>query len=306
MELLTPSSNNKIKIIYCMGSGRSGSTLLGIILGNHPKIVNVGELYTVHRIRESNFKCSCGERVEDCDFWAPVMNKWRSQCGESSVNRTLDKIKSIENFRSPLAWLKAIFYNSKRSVYYNEYLENIYAFYKIILEKSDKKAVVDISKNPLRAFVLMKHPNIDLRLIHLVRDGRAVAYSLHKSAKRGTTQRPVWRTALFWIIVNRQSNYVSKRVKNSTLIRYKDLVTKPEITMHKIAQMVDIDPKPLVEVINGQLAKEDSHIMEGNRIRKEKSIKLKLDTEWQEKLDPKEQRVFSKLAKKTLSNYGYR
>jgi hypothetical protein len=235
------------------------------------------------------------------------MTKWRIQCGEEAVNRTMAKMKSIENFKSPIAWLKAILNYPGQSAYFNEYLENHYIFFRAILEKSGKSVIVDISKNPLRAFLLMKHPSIDFRLIHLVRDGRGVAWSLlRKFAKGGTKHRPVWRTALFWIIVNRQSNYVRKRTINTTLIKYEDLVAKPENTLNKIAYMAEIDPKPLSDVIHGELANEDSHIMEGNRLRKEKSIKLKPDTEWKEKLDQKQQRVFSKIAKKTLSNYGYR
>jgi hypothetical protein len=69
--------------------------------------------------------------------------------------------------------------------------------------------------------------------------------------------------------------------------------------------MAEIDSKPLLDIINGELAKENSHIMAGNKLRRAKSIKLKLDTEWQEKLDPKQQRLFSKLASTTLGNYGY-
>jgi hypothetical protein len=45
--------------------------------------------------------------------------------------------------------------------------------------------------------------------------------------------------------------------------------------------------------------------MEGNKLRMEKSIKLKLDIEWQEKMGIKKERVFLSFTRRIMSSYGY-
>ena len=303
--MIVNSENEKLKVIYCMGSGRSGSTLLGIILGSHPKLFSPGEINSYHRINEDKFTCSCLKKVADCEFWSEVYEKWRISIGEQAAEQTMAKSKVMENFKSPWAWLKIILESSRKSKRFQEYLDYTYKFLETAAVHNGKSVIVDISKNPLRAFILMQHPTIDLRLIHLVRDGRGVAWSLNKFTKPGVKQKPIWRTALFWGIVNWQSNYVRRKAKNSGLIRYEDLVKSPETTLAQIGKIADIDSKPLIEALNADLAPNVTHIMAGNKLRREKSIKLKLDTEWQEKMSTKKEKLFMRLAGKLLSSYGY-
>jgi len=55
------------KILYIVGAGRSGSTILDIALGNSPEICSSGELV---RLPERGWLddqyCACGERVKRC------------------------------------------------------------------------------------------------------------------------------------------------------------------------------------------------------------------------------------------------
>lgn len=298
-------TRKKLKVIYCMGSGRSGTTLLSIIMNNHPDIVGPGEINSLKRLPQEKFNCSCGKRVEECDYWTKVMNNWKKEQGESAVEETISKISAVENFKSIKSWLKAIFGYPGKSKYFKDYLDNIYTFLEKILEQSDKSVIIDISKNPLRAFVLMQHPDIDLRVIHLVRDGRGVAYSLNKFNGIGVKRKPVWRSALFWYIVNRQSEYVRKRAENAILVNYEDLATQPEKTLSAICDMAEIDSQPVIDVINSDVAPKDAHIMAGNQLRKQKSIRIKLNTEWKEKLSKAQKRTFLSIAGRTLSRYGY-
>ena len=62
-----------VKLLYIIGDGRSGSTLLNIALGNHPDAVAAGELCNVQRYlwRQDNW-CSCGTPVHECSFWGAV------------------------------------------------------------------------------------------------------------------------------------------------------------------------------------------------------------------------------------------
>ena len=54
-----------------MGCGRSGSTILDILLGNSSQIESVGEL--VFALSRADVeRCSCGLSLSDCTFWSRV------------------------------------------------------------------------------------------------------------------------------------------------------------------------------------------------------------------------------------------
>ena len=59
----------KIPIIYIVGSGHCGSTLLDIILDSHSKIFGIGELENFNK--ES--LCACGKELSKCSFWNDIL-----------------------------------------------------------------------------------------------------------------------------------------------------------------------------------------------------------------------------------------
>ena len=68
---------SRTRVIYIMGAGRSGSTVLDTVLGNHPDIVSVGELANLHRFGWTNGEyCACGLRGNTCGFWSAVRGQW--------------------------------------------------------------------------------------------------------------------------------------------------------------------------------------------------------------------------------------
>jgi hypothetical protein len=88
-----------VKVLKVAGLGRSGSTILDVVLGNHPQIESVGEVGNLIRTgwisRESlrgidpkrirRPLCTCGRRLdvpyveapeEACPFWSGVRREW--------------------------------------------------------------------------------------------------------------------------------------------------------------------------------------------------------------------------------------
>ncbi|MEO1436115.1 MAG: sulfotransferase [Bacteroidota bacterium] len=306
-------STKKIKVIYCMGAGRSGSTVLNTILGSHPDITGGGELQNAGRVFTNDEYCSCGERVSACPFWVPVYQKWSDRIGEGKIQETFQRKYKIEHFKSPFAWMKLATAYKGQADFLKDYLNHTYEFFKAISEVSGKAVVADVSKNPLRAWALMHHPLIDLRIIHLVRDGRAVAWSLKKAYKidvkagleKELKPRPIWRTALFWSVVNRQANFVRKRAQNVCVIRYEDLTRFPAETLQKIGAMAEVDFNPVIDIMDRQDPLPVSHILAGNKLRMAKTIKLKFNKEWTEKMDTKDQETFFKFTRRTMQRFGY-
>ena len=62
------------RLIYVMGTARSGTTILEILLGNNPGIANLGEVSHIFAhgfIR--NDDCACGHPARECPVWGEVL-----------------------------------------------------------------------------------------------------------------------------------------------------------------------------------------------------------------------------------------
>ena len=77
------NNHEKQKIIYILGAGHSGSTLLGMMLSAHSQVQGGGELKNFQKLIEQphlfdrpTHTCSCGELIAKCPFWSPVKNQF--------------------------------------------------------------------------------------------------------------------------------------------------------------------------------------------------------------------------------------
>ena len=94
------------KVLYITGVGRSGSTLLGLILGHGPDCFVAGELYGMfwprrpfHRMQEG---CFCDRK--DCTFWSQVKSGGVRNAYENIFDMTGAKYL-IDGSKHPV-WLK--------------------------------------------------------------------------------------------------------------------------------------------------------------------------------------------------------
>src|SRR5438552_555935 len=68
-----PDTGDRLRVLYVGGAGRSGSTLLGLLLGKLPGFTFHGELrWLWHSVRAHDELCSCREPYPSCPFWREV------------------------------------------------------------------------------------------------------------------------------------------------------------------------------------------------------------------------------------------
>ena len=68
--------NSRIRVEYIVSSGRSGSTLVGSVLGLADDHVFVGELRLVWQEGlVQNTPCGCGKPFLECPFWRKVFRE---------------------------------------------------------------------------------------------------------------------------------------------------------------------------------------------------------------------------------------
>src|SRR5690606_1125882 len=171
-------------ILYIAGAGHSGSSLLDVILNNHPKIVGTGELHRLS-LNPDTRVCSCGEVIKDCPVWSRrieqicleknlTLEGWENHFPTTHLrNGTLsNKINDLAYWSGMDSLIRVTSRLNPFSAGLRKSILNTGLLHDIITSMEDVNVVVDNTKNAIR----MKAMNVflDSKILFLVRDGRAV------------------------------------------------------------------------------------------------------------------------------------
>lgn len=294
-----------IKLIYVAGYGRSGTTLLDIALGEHPAIMGAGEVTTLARhVWDKGEYCACGARVRDCPEWKAIVARWAQGEPEGFLTRYRRVQQRTEGLVAPGRLL--------RLPGWGDHKRRTVKLLRGMAMVSGRPILVDSSKLPGRAFALAAMPGIDLHVVHVVRDGRGVAWSLMKGHRRSVEKgvqrelrpKPLLYTALRWSIVNLAAEWLCRRVgpARSIRVRYEDFVDDPRGTIGQIVGLVGEEPHiPATDLAPFA----PQHQVAGSRHRMEKSLTIRGDDRWKREMPGWKQRLFTFLCAPLLRRYGY-
>lgn len=171
-----------VTVAFLGGTGRSGSTLLSRILGNVPGCVCVGQLnYLFDQGVRADRPCSCGRPFSQCAFWQRVGEvafggwDWVDTARMLRLRRAVTRVR-----RTPrLMWPTGTFAANLR-----EYAAVLSKVYLAVADVSGSTTVIDSAKYPSTAYFLRHLPEVDLRVVQLVRSPFGVAYSSSKHVAR--------------------------------------------------------------------------------------------------------------------------
>lgn len=308
--------DNKIKVLYIAGAGRSGTTILGNTLGQIDGFFSAGELcYLWDRGPVSNGLCSCGAKFAECEVWATVLGEVFGDASRldahemSRIQRTSTRPRHL-----PLMSVR----RGKRllmSRWEGMYRDNLEKLYRAIQRSTGDKVIVDCSKLPLYGYILETMPMIDLYVVHLVRDPRAVAYSwLRKKSTRPIVgglahmpQRHPVESSLEWDICNVAVEAFWKRFPNRYMVlRYEDFIEEPRESVRRILDLVQEDVTPLPFISQRGIEFGVNHNIGGNPNRfKTGTVELRPDREWITKIRSRDRRMVTSLSIPLLNRYGY-
>jgi hypothetical protein len=308
MPNLPAFPDEQLRVGYVAGYGRSGSTVIDIVLGAHQQVFGAGELTNLtRRVWPNNEYCSCGARVRDCIFWSRVVESFSGTFGSKAID---DYARLQRRYES----LDKVFLLSP-SAEFKCYCGYTHALFEIIARSSGKRTIVDSSKLPGRALSLMRMRDLDLRVVHLVRDGRGVAWSMRKAylpdpsggVERALKSRPVSRTALRWMMVNAGAEAVLHRAGGSrgVRVRYEDFVSAPREQLARLGELLGVDVSSLADKLEAGESFSPGHLVAGSRIRMEGPIRLRLDAEWKRDMPSRDQKLFQLLCGWVQRRYGY-
>lgn len=259
-------------VLYIAGWGRSGSTLLTAVLGQLRGCFAAGELRSLWgRGLVQRRLCSCGAPVPDCPTWAPVVARSAPRAALTPDQMADVQRRRLRTRHYPVAWLRAL-----RRVDPGPVLESYVATYRGVYEALDEVTeggvIVDSSKYPLDAYYLAR-AGLDLRVLHLLRDPRAVArsWASPKPLLDGEDAAMLRRfnpaaSSTIWSTWNAMiDGLVAGEVGRDRVLRlrYEDFVADPPAAVRRIAAFAGLGTARL-EMTAAAVSLGETHLVAGN------------------------------------------
>jgi hypothetical protein len=204
--------------------------------------------------------------------------------------------------------------NGRHAAELAEYVAVFRRLYSAIAAQSGAQVVVDSSKHSSLAYCLRTDPQIDLRVLHAVRDSRGVAYSWTKRVRRPestegsdlmTRYSPV-RSAVLWSGHNALLALLARLGTPTRLLRYEDFIADPPGTLQDLAAFAGVPAgRPdFLDATSVQLG--PSHTVAGNPMRFTVGrIQLRSDDAWRTRLPAPQRHLTTALTLPLLATYGY-
>ena len=255
--------------VFVLSLSHSGSTLLDLCLGGHPRVVGLGEVYNFARkwlpgvLDGADHRCSCGADVRACAVWAPVVLR---VAGESSA---------------PV------------SATYRAVGESIRALH------PEGAVLLDSSKKPVALEELRSVTGSAVSVILLVRDVRGWIASRRDSPTLRQSTRPStvlrqngYRQVIPRLLSRRPTRLAQQWNREHTdilgslashrgpkfLVSYEELCLQPVKTLAALAAWLGLEPPSA----DPDPSSSNSHVIVGNKLRvdPERRREIVYDTRW--------------------------
>jgi len=309
-----PQATVVTRVIFLAGLGRSGTTLLERALAQLSGVHGLGEV--VHLWRRgiaADEPCGCGAPFSACSFWVEVGRRgfggWdKVDLGRvDSARARADRLRRIPELalgrgRRDVRAAAAELARHHRRVY------------AAAAGLTGATAIVDSSKHPSLAYCLAGEPSLDVRVVHVVRDSRGVAYSWTKVVPRpeapGTwmTRYTPSTSALLWSAHNASVSFLRRLGTPVMLLRYETFLEAPAAALLAVARFagLDLGPSELEFVSEDRITLRCGHTVAGNPMRfTSGTLGLRRDDEWHRLLSRRDRIAVTALTLPQLWHYGY-
>ena len=289
-------------VLFVMGTGHSGSTLLDLTIGSHSSAFSLGELSSLAN-KTSDLSTEldiCRICQSDCEFW----------------NHKVDLLILQSYFRNgnKSNWLAQQFYGRFGGIQGN--------IYERLFDWTGATVLIDSSKEVFwirRQLLPFWHwREMTPYLVYIRRDGRAVVNSYHRKYPDRNVEDIVQK----WVkmIRNMEAFFNRFSADRRLQVSYESFCLEPEVNVRKICSLLEIPYE------RGMLEywKHDHHVLQCNagtrqliyRYRElasqrldvqthDQSPRIQLDMKWKHELGEKQLEIFERIAGLQNRSYAY-
>jgi sulfotransferase family protein len=298
-------------VLYVTGWCRSGSTVLGNLLNELDGVVHIGEAHYLWRNgvlgAGTNTLCGCGSQVRECPLWKGVLGRLvpPGDAATGYAQAALAGQRAYLRTRHTGARLRESLGRRERPAAAAEAVDRMVAVHRAVAAESGASVVVDSSKYPAEPAALCGRADVDLRVLHLVRDPRATAHSWRK-AKAYIPAMSVTRSGAYWTGANIASERIGRAFPDRYLrLRYEDFAADPRGGLAEVLSFVGRADEPPVAA-DGSAVLGTNHTVTGNPDRLARGpVRIRPDESWRRDLPAVPAWVATALAAPALRHYGY-
>ncbi len=325
-------SRANAQLVYILAASHSGSTLTAMLLNAHPEICTAGELKMTNIGAEDQYRCSCQSLLAECPFWNQVTERMVSlgmsfdpmnaqtglDANQGAYARrilrplhrgpTLEYVRDIMLRLSP-GWRKHLPLWQARNL----------ALVAAVGNAAGASYVVDSSKTAVRLKYLLRIEELNIKVVRLVRDGRAVALTYMDAANYADARDPGLRgggsgrqiheklsmneAATLWQRSNQEAEEVLRAVPEDSQLRisYENLCTETDTVLASIHAFLGLSHSE-----NFKSFRSEPHHVVGNGMRLDSSSEIRLDDRWRQALGVEDLKVFNQVAGRLNGHYGYK
>jgi hypothetical protein len=277
--------------------------------------MSVGELnFISDRGFQNNQLCGCGEPFRECSFWKEVVSLAAGPAPDEWFGRLAYLKKSTGRTRRfpTLALSQHVWTGMRLASQSVEYATMLGKIISAVSAVSGADLIIDSSKEPVHGFHLGQCQTIDLYPAHLVRDSRAVAFSLQRVKVRPEIY---WKTELMprssptrsafdWSLINLFMQELGNLVGNYYRILYEEFVENPQESSISLLKWAGIDNDVSLQESTrpGGIGE---HELSGNPMRFEREFRIVPDQEWINRMGTRDYAVTTAISAPLLLKYGY-
>jgi hypothetical protein len=320
-----------VRLVYILAASHSGSTLLAMLLGGHPELCTVGELKVSSLGDVERYRCSCGTPILSCPFWLAVGSDLAAAGHSFRVDRPgLDFLAAPSRYarrllrplhRGPALELirdVALSMDPSWAGHLARVRSRNAALVRAVLARTGRRAIVDSSKVGLRLKYLLRDPALDVKVIRLMRDGRAVALTYVDPAGFADAAKPELRgggmggsraaerlsmaqAAREWRRCQEEAEALLAGLPRErwTELRYEDLCTDSEAALRRLFAFLGVRTD-----VSIALRKWEHHVI-GNGMRLDTTREVRLDDRWRATLAATQLATFDAVAGDMNRRLGY-
>jgi hypothetical protein len=265
------------RVLFILGAGHCGSTLLSMLLNGHPACVAVSELSLLHS------SLAAGDSVLDRPEWQTARRAFEAKAG-----MRLEQLSLLHpSWRTFATWsdTQVLAWARPRATLMS-----------CLAEATGRSWIVDGSKSWQQLYLMHRSGLFDLRVVHLIRDARGVVHAYKR--KYGGVRHGLSK----WLKASAAAFALAPQLRDHWLrVQYEQLASDPSATLTKICGLMGLvyDPAMLRFRDHAWLG------IGGNRMAKSTDTIIRLDEKWRREMSRRDRLIVDLVSGPVNRYYGY-
>lgn len=302
------------EFISLLSNWYSGATLFTFLMNGHSQIVSNGETMFFSEKDDRQYECSCGKLLDECEFYAFAAGHMKLSNGRRWDKRVFVHVPSYSRNKFLRVFLQSWRYDNsarefliKKTPQFNlmqrDFIEAQQQFFDRAREFSGASIYMDGTKSLRRAQMFARNvysgtQSDKMKVIHLIRDGRAFCYSFCKNERGNPSLEDAVRA---WLMHIRQVKKFRNAFPSTSVlvVRYEDLCRSTRSTVKRVCEFLGIFDQ---DVGNADFT--GAHIL-GHEMRKTFQGEIREDLSWKSNLDRRSEDRLTALMRDELKGFEY-